>query len=140
MAVITVEAEPTLAQREVILELLTAHNARQTGAPSGYRPLAILIRDAPDAPVIGGLWGEIYFGWLFVELLFVPEVLRNQGTGTRLLGEAEAIAREHGCHHVWLDTFSFQAPAFYRRHGYSEFGRLHHYPGATERIYFQKAL
>jgi GNAT superfamily N-acetyltransferase len=139
VAVITVEADPTERHRTAILDPLAAFNAKQAGEPA-YSALALLLRDAPQAEIRGGLWGEIYFGWLFVELLFVPEDLRGQGLGSRLLAEAETIARQRGCAHVWLDTFTFQAPDFYRRLGYAEFGRLGHYPNRTERIFLSKPL
>jgi GNAT superfamily N-acetyltransferase len=139
MVAITVEHEADTTHRDVLLDLLTAHNSARAGA-SGYATLAIVIRDDPASPISGGLWGELYFDWLFVELLFVPEALRNQGVGTHLLREAETIARQRGCGHVWLDTFSFQAPAFYRRHGYREFARLGDYPKGHERFFFRKDL
>ena len=46
-------------------------------------------------------------------------------TGNRrgLVAEAERHGRDLGCHSAWLETFSFQAPDFYRRLGYHEFAR-----------------
>lgn len=54
-----------------------------------------------------------------------------------MLAEQRAIAR--GCHSAYLDTFSFQAPEFYARLGYVEFGRLP-YPPRGERIFLRKSL
>ena len=39
--------------------------------------------------------------------------------GSRLLRDFEARARTRGCWLVYLETFSFQAPAFYKAHGYA---------------------
>jgi GNAT superfamily N-acetyltransferase len=75
----------------------------------------------------------------FVELLVVPEVARGQGLGAKLMDKAEALAREKGCQGVWLDTFSFQAPDFYLRHGFSIFGELKDYPVVGyHRFFMQK--
>jgi hypothetical protein len=41
---------------------------------------------------------------------------------------------------IWLDTFSFQAPEFYKRLGYSEFGRIDGYPENEARLFFVKRL
>jgi hypothetical protein len=41
---------------------------------------------------------------------------------------------------VWLDTFDFQAPEFYRQHGYVEFGHIDDYPPGHKRYFFQKRL
>ena len=57
-----------------------------------------------------------------------------------MLAQAEAIARERGCVGIRLDTVSFQAPAFYRRHGYVEFGRIDDYPPGHTRFWFMKRL
>jgi ribosomal protein S18 acetylase RimI-like enzyme len=55
-------------------------------------------------------------------------------------GEAEDEARSRGCHAVWLDSFSFQAPGFYRRLGFHEFGRLDDYPAGHARHFLWKPL
>jgi hypothetical protein len=41
---------------------------------------------------------------------------------------------------IWLDTFDFQAPDFYRGHGFTEFGKLSDYPPGHQRYFFQKRL
>ena len=43
-----------------------------------------------------------------------------------------------GCAGVRLDTTSFQAPDFYKRHGYTEFGRIDGYPPGHARIWLMK--
>ena len=82
---------------------------------------------------------ETYCGWLFVEYLWVSEELRSKGVGRELMGRAEALAIERGCHSAWLDTFSFQARGFYEKLGYEEFGRLD-YPPSHHRHFMRKAL
>ncbi|MGH8409424.1 MAG: GNAT family N-acetyltransferase, partial [Pseudomonas sp.] len=47
---------------------------------------------------------------------------------------------EKGCAGIWLDTFSFQAPGFYRKLGFSEFGHIAEYPPGHTRHFFQKHL
>ncbi|WP_247749109.1 GNAT family N-acetyltransferase [Rhizobium sp. L245/93] len=57
-----------------------------------------------------------------------------------MLQQAEGWARERGCVGVWLDTFSFQAPGFYEKQGYTVFGVLDHYPGEMQRFFLRKML
>ncbi len=90
--------------------------------------------------VQAGLRGVTDYNWLFVIWLWVAERYRREGVGSRLLSEAEAIARERQCTHCYLDTFSFQAPEFYKRRGYEEFGRLEGFPPGHARIWLSKAL
>lgn len=129
---------PDPAAREVILRNLIAYNATRTGA-LGPHPFALLIRNQ-EGELTGGLWARISWGWMFVELLFIPEDRRASGLGTRLMRRAEEAAIKRGCHHVWLDTFSFQARGFYEKLGYQVFGRLDDYPVGHSRFFMTKAL
>ncbi len=101
--------------------------------------IAIMLKNEAGNAV-GGLWAKLYYDWLFVELLFVPENLRGEDFGTRLLTQAEQIARQKTCIGIWLDTFSFQAPGFYEKNGYERFGALKDYPKGRERIFFRKVF
>jgi GNAT superfamily N-acetyltransferase len=78
------------AIRNAIVGPLVAFNTHQTGVDD-FRPLALALSD-DSGQTVGGLWGRTAFGWLFVELLFVPESLRGQGLGRELLHQAEAEA------------------------------------------------
>ncbi|MDL2403586.1 GNAT family N-acetyltransferase [Rhizobium mayense] len=60
------------------------------------------------------------------------------GFGTRLIEEAEAIARTRGYIGVWLDTFEFQARPFYEKLGYALFGGLEGGGGAVPRYFLKK--
>uniref|UniRef100_UPI000D3B84BE GNAT family N-acetyltransferase n=1 Tax=unclassified Variovorax TaxID=663243 RepID=UPI000D3B84BE len=129
---------PADAARAAIVRGLLDHNLRQTGI-SDHRPLAVLIH-AEDGGVAGGLWGRTAYGWLFTELLYVPDALRGQGLGRSLLLRAEAEAQARGCHGAWLDTFSFQARPFYESLGYECFGEIADYPRGASRFFMKKAL
>jgi GNAT superfamily N-acetyltransferase len=124
--------------REAIYRPLIAYNC-SVGPDPGYGTLALLIQDSAGA-VSGGLWGRIFYDWLVVELLFIPEPLRRTGLGRRLLSQAEQHARDRGCIGIWLDTFSFQARPFYEKLGFTVFGQLDDYPQGMSRYWLQKRL
>jgi GNAT superfamily N-acetyltransferase len=131
--------QPEAADRKAIIERLIAFNDSQAG-PSGYRELAILLRDPSSGETVGGLSARIVYDWLFIELVFVPEAVRNQGIGSQLLKKAEGIAIERRCAGIWLDTFSFQARGFYERNGYHVFGTLDDHPRGGQRFFLRKKL
>lgn len=130
------EGDPLVA---VLDEGLTEHN-RPFAGHHGYRPLNLSVRREGEAAPLGGLTGYTLYGWLFVRLFHLPPALRGTGLGTRLLTAAEAEARARGCVGVWLDTFAFQAPAFYRRLGYVAFGTLPDMPPGHARHFLMKRL
>jgi GNAT superfamily N-acetyltransferase len=125
------------ADHEAIFKPLLAYN--ETHVATDYEPFAIRLRDGAGG-IVGGLFARKFYRWLFVELLFVPTAARGTGLGTRMLERAELFARERGCVGIWLDTFTFQAPNFYRKLGFTQFGALEDYPKGSTRFFFQKRL
>jgi GNAT superfamily N-acetyltransferase len=126
------------AVRDSVVGSLVSYNAHQTGT-SDYRPLVLTVC-GEGGNVVGGLWGRTVFGWLYVEVVFVPEALRGQGIGAELMSRAESEAIARGCRSAWLDTFEFQARGFYERLGYSCFGELKDYPVGFSRYFMKKVL
>ena len=57
-----------------------------------------------------------------------------------LLKRAEQAASDRGCKYVFLDTFSFQAPEFYKKMGYKEVFVREEYPVTGKRHYLVKEL
>ena len=89
---------------------------------------------------IAGLIGNTHGNWLFVKFLWVSEELRRRNIGSNILNQAEKTAQERGCKYSFLDTFDFQAPEFYKKHGYKEVFALENYPVTGKRYYFTKTL
>jgi len=86
--------------------------------------LAILLKDPTTDELIGGLWARSLWGSLYIDMMFVPEALRENGIGTSLLRLAEQEAMRRGCRDMWTDTYAFQARPFYEKLGFAVFGRL----------------
>ena len=136
--IISIEAEPKVEDRRKIFEELHRYNAAQT-KDSKSQSLSIFLRDAKNN-VIGGLLGETFWGWLYVEFMWIDESFRSQGYGGKLLNAAENEAIARGCKAAVLDTFSFQAYNFYKSFGYEEFGTLEDFPFGHKRFYMSKQL
>ncbi|WP_283194157.1 GNAT family N-acetyltransferase [Rhizobium sp. AN80A] len=131
-------ATPSPDDLAVIGESLTAFNHADVG-PADRRTLAVLIRDE-EGTVLGGLSGYTAWGWLFTQLLFIPENHRGTGLAGRLLSMAEQEAATRGCHGAWIDTFSPKALQAYRKQGYEIFGELPEFPKGRTRTFLRKTL
>lgn len=107
--------------------------------PSENIPIGVFLEDESGVKT-AGLTGEIFGNWLCIKYLWVSEELRNRGIGSKLLQAAEADAISRGAQYAFVDTFDFQAPAFYRKHGYREVFKLFDYPYTGERYYYVKHL
>jgi GNAT superfamily N-acetyltransferase len=128
--------DPAPEHRAAIRAGLLEFNAAHVPDTS-VQPVAIAIRDEAGE-IVGGLWAVVVFDWMNVELLFVPEAKRGQDLGTRLLAEAEAIARDRFCLGLWLDTFSFQARGFYEKQGFTCAGEIEDHPRGGARYFMKK--
>lgn len=135
---VTVETEPTAEVTRAIFDGLFHSNVERTGDGKIER-LCVAARDASGS-IVGGVYGEIYWGWFHVLALWVTPQSRRQRLGTQLLERAEREAFARGCHGAHLDTFSFQSVGLYTRAGYQIFGSLEHYPAGHSRYFLRKAL
>jgi len=115
------------------------HYNEQHAGNAQNKQLCFVLR-GPDQKIVGGIIGSTYWNWLYIDLLFVKEEFRGLGFGHRLLENAEDEARKRGAKNVYLDTFSFQAPDFYKQHGYQIFGELKEFPAGHQRYFLTKEL
>ena len=90
--------------------------------------------------LMAGLVAETFGNWLEIEYLFVKEDLRGQGIGSQLLQQAESEAKKRNCRFAFVNTYQFQAPAFYQKYGYKKVFTMKDYPYTGQRHYYQKEL
>lgn len=107
---------------KAIRDPLVAYNIARFGE-SDKRELNITIRNDENT-VTGGLVGYTGRGWLYVQLLFVPETMRGKGTAAKLLAMAEEEARKRGCTGAYIDTMNPDALRLYERYGFTRIGSL----------------
>lgn len=141
MAEIIYEAELKPESRAAVAEGLVAFNDSKTRdftGPSGG--FGLLLKHPETGAIDGGLTARYGYGWMFVDLLFVPERLRGQGVGRQLMAEAERVGREHGLVGIRLDTFEFQARGFYEKLGFVVFGEIGDHPPGSSRYFLSKHL
>ncbi len=130
---------PGREHHDEILRLLLDYNTSKVG-PTVLEALAVVLLHPESDAIVGGLWGESDYDWLYITMLVVPDKFRKRGIGSALMKKAEELAVNRGCVGIRVDTFSFQAPGFYEKLGYQRFGKLANHPKGYERIYYFKAL
>ena len=118
--------------------LIRAYN-RSKREEAESEPLNLYVEDE-EGNLLAGLVAETFGNWLEIEYLFVKEELRGQGIGSKLLQQAESEAKNRNCRFAFVNTYQFQAPDFYQKHGYKEVFALQDYPYIGKRFYYQKDL
>lgn len=93
-----------------------------------------------DGKIIAGCGGYIYpWGLMYIDDMWVDEAYRRRELGSHALQAVEQVAKEKGCHIIWLGTWDFQAKPYYLKHGYTVFSTLHDNPkGHTDYQLFKR--
>ena len=136
MQVILENTESQKAQK--IGDLVRSYNRSKREAAE-CEPLNLYVEDE-HGQLLAGLVAETFGNWLEIEYLFVKEGLRGQGIGSQLLQQAESEAKKRNCRFAFVNTYQFQAPAFYQKYGYKEVFTMKDYPYTGQRHYYQKEL
>jgi GNAT superfamily N-acetyltransferase len=133
-----INTEPTPDEVQYLEDRLYEFNSSATGITDGEW-LAIFVRDEADR-IVAGICGNTWGGCLEIRQFWVEEARRKQGLGTRLLEAAEQEARRRGCRQILLATFSFQAPAFYAKHGFEVAAVVDEHPRGHKNMLLRKRL
>ncbi|WP_214845629.1 MULTISPECIES: GNAT family N-acetyltransferase [unclassified Exiguobacterium] len=126
--------------REYIREQLIGFNKTKVPLAVQHETEQICFLLKEGGEIKGGLTGEYSWNHVHVSFLWLDESVKGGGYGSKLLSMVEAYANERACSKVILDTFSFQAPGFYEKNGYVEYGRLDDHPVEGMTQYFYKKL
>ena len=128
---------PTDEQLAAIERGLDDYNATVASARSTTAIKAVFVE---SSVVVAGIVGAAHWGKLHIRILWVHPDYQSKGLGSRLVDWIEQRGKEIGCTAAMVDTMSFQAPAFYKRRGYRQFGVSEGYEGGASRHYFEKEL
>lgn len=136
---ITFDENPAGEEIKILGEGIDRYTQSKFGSRTN-KQLAFFLRDE-EGLIVGGVYGKYgSFRWLYISTLWVSEPLRGSGQGTRLMNLIEQEAVKNGCINAYLNTFSFQAPEFYKKLGYEIFGELEDFPAGHTRIFLKKKL
>ena len=134
---VEIASDPTKQQIAELKRGLRDYNSEFVSNES--TPVRAVVTDDSDQ-VIAGIDSIAHWGKVHVGILWVDADHRGKGLGVRLMRWAEEQGRAIGCHAVVVDTLSFQAPGFYRKLGYTQFGATRNYEGGHGKFYFEKEI
>lgn len=128
----------TNEETDYVRKKLIEFNSKQV--PNGiYEEVNLCLKD-DNGDIVAGINSAICWNWMEIGILWVDDNYRNQGYGKRLLEEAEKVARAKECTFIKLDTFSFQAPEFYKKYGYEVIATIEDAPLGSKHFYYKKDL
>lgn len=121
---VTREGDPDLDKR--LSDELDAYNLPAADAGE-QREFTVKIEEV-NGELLAGLSGWTWGTSAGIAMVWVRADARRSGHGFRLLSAAEEVARDRGCKRINVSSFTFQAPDFYEKYGYTEVGRTEALP------------
>ncbi|GIN63802.1 N-acetyltransferase [Robertmurraya siralis] len=91
-----------------------------------------------EGHIFGGISGNTKLQSLFIQFLWVDESIQGKGFGRKLIKVAENFAVERKCRLIKVDTFSFQAPDFYKSLGFEVYGTIENFPEGHNHYFLYK--
>jgi len=111
-----------LSQRSLNLQNLREYNISQIGNYT-YDFVFLGYYDKKNT-LVAGLYGYLYLGMFYIDLLWVDKNLRQKKTGSALLMKAEEYAASKNALYIRINTASFQSVDFYLKQGYEILTKL----------------
>jgi GNAT superfamily N-acetyltransferase len=124
---------------QLLSDELDKFNAAATAGTAPAEELTVRVEQGEElvAGISGWTWGQA----AGIGMTWVREDHRGTGVGTNLLTAFESEAKRRGCTHVFVTSFTFQAPGFYQRHGYREIFRWESVPtDGRDDVHMRKEL
>ncbi len=134
---VVVDYAPTEADNAAVREGITAFNENIVGERD--KTFSIFLKN-DSGKVFGGIQAFLGTESIYIDVLWVEKDLQKQGYGTKLLDAAEREAIKNGCTFSAVDTWDFQAEAFYLKKGYERIGELKNYWLGHSKIFLKKNL
>lgn len=127
--------------RDFIRQKVIEHNKESLSeeVKKEYGQVSFMAR-SEEGNIVGGITGTYFWQHMHVDFLWVDPGARGQGLAERLMRQMEGYSREKKCRLMIVDTFSFQAPGFYIKQGFRQFGFIEDHPAGHSQHYFEKRL
>jgi N-acetylglutamate synthase-like GNAT family acetyltransferase len=135
---IQIDRDPKNEDLTFLEDRLYEYNSAAVGKDDGN--LFVLAVRNDQGEIVAGLHGWTWAQACEIRTLWVHAALRGQGVGAALLQAAEVEARAKGCKVIFLTTYSFQAPDFYQKYGFSVIARMEDFPPGSQYYFLEKRL
>ncbi|MDL4843018.1 GNAT family N-acetyltransferase [Aquibacillus rhizosphaerae] len=101
--------------------------------------LSFIIRNKVGV-IVGGITATTFWSHVHIDFLWVDEKHRGKRYGSKLIKKMEEWAMRKGCRTILLDTFSFQAPEFYKKQGFTVIGIVEDHPRGYNQYFLEKKM
>jgi ribosomal protein S18 acetylase RimI-like enzyme len=122
--------------KDFLIKEFEEDNFEKTGLQTEKYCICVKRKDE----IIGATKGGIFDGALYISEFAIKKSYRKSGLGSKLIERIEKYAKDKNCKKIWVDTYEYQAPEFYKKNGFLEQGRIENYRGKYAKIFFEKEI
>ena len=139
------DRQPKLSARHNLwtgdIGILEDHLDEFNSSRTGFRDSALLCLELTlGDELVGAIAGFTWAGFCELRQFWIDERFRRAGHGSALLNGAIEEARARNCSHIYLATYSFQAPDFYKRFGFEVMAVIENRPPGYSDFIMRLAL
>jgi GNAT superfamily N-acetyltransferase len=109
---------------ELIADGLNDHG-RKNNMPSIKPDPFVFIASNDECDFLGGVKGKVAASWCEISWLYSTQ--KEKGIGRSLMETVEAHAKKLNCQGMLVETIEYQAPDFYKKFGFIEYGQITDY-------------
>jgi|GEM_PF-395018 len=137
-----IKVKETINIEDYLVNLLDDHSQMMNPEmPTDYTKKEYAFGIYEDETLIGGLTAKEAMGEFYISLIAINKDYRQLGLGRLLMKAVEEKAKERGCHHLLLTTYSYQGAHFYPKVGFKLLAKISDYPVVgVDKLYFIKYL
>lgn len=135
---VEIQGELPPEDKKIMVDGMLSYHA-QKGHPRKTETYSVTLKNK-EGKLVGCVIVTFLWNGMHIDTLWVEESLRGKGYGRKLMEMAEKEGSKRGATIAYTDTFTWQAPEFYKKMGYEEYGKLEDFPPGNSLTYFYKKI
>lgn len=129
-----IDNRPGASDDKIIRDVIINFNSQTINEKATH--FSIFAKDGSQ--IIGGALIWEHSDALYIDVLWCDEQYRKKGIGTKIIGMIDEVAINKGLSKLYVDTYAFQAQAFYQKHGFYCIGTIPEYLLGHDRMFMRK--
>jgi len=129
-----IDDSPSASEDKIIRDGIVNFNSQTINEKATH--FSVFAKDASQ--IIGGALIWEHSDALYIDVLWCDEHYRQKGVGTKIISMIDEVAINKRLSKIFVDTYAFQAQAFYQKHGFYCIGTIREYLLGHDRMFMRK--
>lgn len=131
-----IDNNPGASEDKIIRDGIVNFNSQFTNEKAKH--FSIFAKNGLE--IIGGAIIREHSDALYIDVLWCSEDCREQGIGSKIINIIDDIAIDKQISKIFVDTYAFQAQAFYQKNGFYCIGTIPEYLLGHDRFFMRKDI